>query len=63
MSIFKVSTAASAAILMLALVGCSPEEEESAMDNLDRNQQEYQNTATEPAGPREATPPSNLTNQ
>lgn len=60
---FNVVTAASTAFLMLALAGCSPEEEESAMDNLDRNQQEYQNTATDPAGPRESSPPSNLANE
>ena len=59
----KLATAGSAVILMLALAGCSPEqEEESSLDNLNRNQQEYQNTATEPAGPREATPPSHLSN-
>lgn len=60
----KVSTAAGVAMLVLALAGCSPEqEEESALDNLDRNQQEYQNTATDPAGPRETSPPSNLANE
>lgn len=59
-----IATAASAAILLLGLAGCSPEqEEESALDNLDRNQQEYQNTATDPAGPRELSPPSNLANE
>jgi len=56
------ATIGTAAILMLALAGCSPEQEESSLDNLNRNQQEYQNTATEPAGPREATPPSHLSN-
>ena len=60
----NLATAGTAAILMLALVGCSPEQEkESSLDNLNRNQQEYQNTATEPAGPREATPPGNLSNE
>lgn len=47
----------------LALIGCSPEQEESALDNNTRNQQEYQNTATDPAGPRELSPPSNRTNE
>ena len=47
----------------LALLGCSPEQEESALDNNSRNQQEYQNTATDPAGPRELSPPSNRTNE
>nr|MBF0681132.1 hypothetical protein [Pseudomonas sp.] len=46
----------------LALAGCSPEEE-SALDNNTRNQQEYQNTATDPAGPRELSPPSNMANE
>lgn len=55
--------ATGAGLLLLALAGCSPEQEESSMDNLNRNQQEYQNTATEPAGPREATPPGNLSNE
>lgn len=49
-------------LLALALAGCSPEEE-SALDNNSRNQQEYQNTATDPAGPRELSPPSNRTNE
>ncbi len=61
---FHVATAATAAILILGLAGCSPEQdEESALDNLNRNQQEYQNTATDPAGPRELSPPSNLANE
>ena len=47
----------------MALAGCSPDEEESALDNNTRNQQEYQNTATDPAGPREISPPSNRTNE
>ncbi|MGE4404988.1 hypothetical protein [Pseudomonas sp.] len=47
----------------LALSGCSPEEEESALDNNSRNQQEYQNTATDPTGPRELSPPSNTPNE
>jgi hypothetical protein len=55
--------AAGAGVLLLALAGCSPEQEESALDNLNRNQQEYQNTATDPAGPRELSPPSNLANE
>jgi len=49
-------------LLAVALVGCSPEEE-SALDNNSRNQQEYQNTATDPAGPRELSPPSNRANE
>lgn len=49
--------------LVLTLVGCSPDEEPSALRNNERNQQEYQNTATDPAGPREISPPSNMTNQ
>ena len=51
------------ALAALALVGCSPDDEESALDNNSRNQQEYQNTATVPAGPREISPPSNRTNE
>ncbi|EXF46772.1 hypothetical protein BAY1663_00716 [Pseudomonas sp. BAY1663] len=51
------------ALATLALLGCSPEEEESALDNNSRNQQEYQNTATDPAGPRELSPPSNTPNE
>lgn len=50
-------------LLTLALTGCSPDEEESALDNNSRNQQEYQNTATDPAGPRELSPPSNMANE
>lgn len=50
-------------LLTLALAGCSPDEEESALDNNSRNQQEYQNTATDPAGPRELSPPSNMANE
>ncbi len=51
------------ALAALALVGCSPDDEESALDNNSRNQQEYQNTATDPAGPREISPPSNRANE
>ena len=51
------------ALAALALVGCSPDDEESALDNNSRNQQEYQNTATDPAGPREISPPSNQANE
>jgi len=47
----------------LLLMACSPEEEPSALDNNSRNQQEYQNTATDPAGPREISPPSNMANE
>ncbi len=46
-------------LLALSLTGCSPEEE-SALDNNSRNQQEHQNTATDPAGPREL---SNMANE
>lgn len=49
-------------LLALTLGGCSPEEE-SALDNNSRNQQEYQNTATDPAGPRELSPPTNTTGE
>jgi len=49
--------------LTLTLVGCSPDEEPSALRNNERNQQEFQNTATDPAGPRELSPPSNLANE
>lgn len=49
-------------LLALWLTGCSPEEE-SALDNNSRNQQEHQNTATDPAGPRELSPPSNMANE
>ncbi|MFI8742024.1 hypothetical protein [Stutzerimonas zhaodongensis] len=49
--------------LALTLVGCSPDEEPSALRNNERNQQEFQNTATDPAGPRELSPPSNLANE
>ncbi|MCQ4264778.1 hypothetical protein CXK91_15330 [Stutzerimonas stutzeri] len=51
------------ALTALALGGCSPDEEESALDNNTRNQQEYQNTATDPAGPRQISPPSNMANE
>jgi major membrane immunogen (membrane-anchored lipoprotein) len=54
---------AAALPLSLLLAACSPDDEPSAMDNVSENQQEYQNTATDPAGPREATPPSNLSNE
>jgi uncharacterized protein YpmS len=49
--------------LAIALVGCSPDDEPSALRNNERNQQEFQNTATDPAGPREISPPSNLSNE
>ncbi|WP_278413326.1 hypothetical protein [Stutzerimonas kunmingensis] len=51
------------ALTALALAGCSPDDEESALDNNSRSQQEYQNTATDPAGPREISPPSNQANE
>ncbi len=58
------SIAALAAVPFSLLLGaCSPDDERSAMDNNSRNQQEYQNTATDPAGPREVSPPSNLSNE
>ncbi|HCJ28592.1 MAG TPA: hypothetical protein DHV63_04725 [Pseudomonas sp.] len=56
-------TVAAALPLSLMLVACSPDDEPSAMDNNSENQQEYQNTATDPAGPREVSPPSNLSNE
>ncbi|MBE7374394.1 hypothetical protein [Pseudomonas lopnurensis] len=59
----KWTFALAGALAALALLGCSPEEEESALDNNSRNQQEYQNTATDPAGPRELSPPSNMSNE
>jgi hypothetical protein len=40
-----------------------PEDEPSALDNNSRNQQEHQNTAAEPAGPRETTPPGDMANE
>lgn len=50
--------------LGVLLTGCSPEDEErSALDNVEDNAQEYHNTATDPAGPREISPPSNRTNE
>lgn len=54
---------AAALPLSLVLAGCSPDEEPSAMDNVIENSQEYHNTATDPAGPRELTPPANLPNE
>lgn len=54
---------AAALPLSLVLAACSPDEEPSAMDNVSENQQEYQNTATDPAGPREVSPPSNMSNE
>lgn len=54
---------AAALPVALMLSACSPDDEPSAMDNNSENQQEYQNTATDPAGPREASPPSNLSNE
>lgn len=50
-------------IATAAVAGCSPDTEESAMDNNELNQQEFQNTATDPAGPRELSPPSNMANE
>ncbi|EIK54856.1 hypothetical protein YO5_18862 [Stutzerimonas stutzeri TS44] len=41
------------------LLGCSPEDEQdSALENVEENAQEYHNTATDPAGPGEVSPPS-----
>lgn len=59
----KCIAVATALPLSLMLAACSPDDEPSAMDNNSDNQQEYQNTATDPAGPREASPPSNLSNE
>ncbi|MBA1273592.1 hypothetical protein [Stutzerimonas azotifigens] len=60
----KLGNLALCASLGLLLVGCSPDEEEqSSMDNHDNNQQEFQNTATDPAGPRETSPPSDMANE
>ncbi|AHL77147.1 hypothetical protein CH92_19530 [Stutzerimonas stutzeri] len=59
----KCIVAAAALPLSLMLAACSPDDEPSAMDNNSDNQQEYQNTATDPAGPREVSPPSNLSNE
>lgn len=54
---------AAALPVSLLLMACSPEDEPSALDNNNRNQQEYQNTATEPAGPGETSPPANMANE
>lgn len=52
------------ASLVLPLTGCSPEDEKnSALDNVEDNAQEYHNTATDPAGPREISPPSSPPSQ
>jgi len=59
----KFITLVVAAPVSLLLVACSPDDEPSALDNVSENQQEYQNTATDPAGPREVSPPSNLSNE
>ena len=59
----KCITVAAALPLSLMLAACSPDDEPSALDNTSENQQEYQNTATDPAGPREVSPPSNRTNE
>lgn len=46
------------------ITGCSPEDdEEGALGNYEDNPQEYYNTATDPAGPREINPPSDVPNQ
>ncbi|QGZ28751.1 hypothetical protein [Stutzerimonas stutzeri] len=60
---FKRTAVAAVLPLSLMLAACSPDDEPSAMDNNSENQQEYQNTATDPAGPRESSPPSNLSNE
>lgn len=54
---------AAALPLSVMLMACSPEDEPSALDNNSRNQQEHQNTAAEPAGPRETTPPGDMANE
>ncbi|MBA1276539.1 MULTISPECIES: hypothetical protein [Pseudomonadaceae] len=59
----KYIAVAAALPVALMLSACSPDEEPSAMDNTSENQQEYQNTATDPAGPREISPPSNMANE
>ncbi len=59
----RATAAIPALFAALLLTGCSPDAEESAMDNNARNQQEHQNTATDPAGPRELSPPSNMSNE
>jgi len=59
----KLLVIAAALPLSLLLVACSPDEEPSAMDNNTRNQQQFQNTAADPAGPREISPPSNRANE
>lgn len=60
----RLYAAALALPVAAALAACSPEDDEpSAMRNVERNQQEFQNTATDPAGPRELSPPSNLSNE
>lgn len=48
----------------LLLAACSAEDEEpSALDNNSRNQQEHQNTATDPTGPRQLSTPSTKANE
>lgn len=59
----KFITLAAAVPVSLLLAACSPDDEPSALDNTSENQQEYQNTATDPAGPREVSPPSNMANE
>ncbi|MGK9066797.1 hypothetical protein [Stutzerimonas chloritidismutans] len=59
----RLYAAALALPIAAALAACSPDDERSAMENNERNQQEFQNTATDPAGPREVSPPSNLSNE
>lgn len=42
---------------LLALAGCEQAAQDEALENVDENPQEYYNTATDPAGPRELTGP------
>ncbi|MFC3608395.1 hypothetical protein [Stutzerimonas tarimensis] len=49
--------------LGLALAGCGREEEESAMDNVTDNPQQYYDTTAEPAGPRDHHSPASQPNE
>lgn len=51
------------ASLTLALAGCGREEEESAMDNVTENPQQYYDTTAEPAGPRDHHSPASQPNE
>jgi len=41
----------------LALAGCE-DREPGSLENVEQNPQEYHNTATDPQGPREISPPN-----